>query len=105
MTSRQSLITRDDTFLGVCEGFGQDFGFNPLWLRLAFAVTLLFNPAVVVGTYLGLGLVVAFTHWLYPTVRRQGNTLAIAPATGSRIEIASSSQNHPDVREDFAIAA
>lgn len=105
MTSRQSLFTRDDTFLGVCKGLGQDFGFNPLWLRLAFALTLLFDPAAVIGTYLGLGLVVAFTHWLYPTVQRQSATPAMEPAAASRIESTATAQNHAEVQEDFAIAA
>jgi len=31
-----NLFRRRDTFFGICEAVGQDFGFNPLYLRLAF---------------------------------------------------------------------
>src|SRR3546814_1112596 len=31
-----NLFRRRDTFFGICEAVGQDFGFNPLWLRLDF---------------------------------------------------------------------
>ena len=34
MTTQTPLPLRNDTILGVCEAIGQDFGFNPLWLRL-----------------------------------------------------------------------
>src|SRR3546814_1952448 len=29
-----NLFRRKDTFFGICEAVGRDFGFNPLWLRL-----------------------------------------------------------------------
>ena len=64
--TRPALPLRHDTILGVCEAIGEDLGFNPNWLRLAFAASFYFNPAMVVGTYLALGAVVAVTRWLYP---------------------------------------
>lgn len=54
-----NLFMRDDTFFGVCQGIGDDFGFSPNWLRVVFGVTLLVNPPVVLAVYFGLGLVVA----------------------------------------------
>lgn len=54
----QNLFTRDDTFFGVCQGLGEDFGFNPNWLRLVFGVSLLWNPPVVLAAYGTLGLIV-----------------------------------------------
>ena len=39
-----NLFRRRDTFFGICEAVGQDFGFNPLWLRLAFVAPLFFFP-------------------------------------------------------------
>lgn len=59
-----ALPLRGDTLLGVCEAVGQDLGFNPTWLRIAFAMLLMWNPEVVVAAYLGLGVVVAITRWL-----------------------------------------
>lgn len=63
MTNQTPLPLRSDTILGVCEAIGQDFGFNPTWLRLAFIVPLFFAPYWAVGAYFGLGLIVAATHW------------------------------------------
>jgi phage shock protein C len=59
-----SVLTRDDTFFGVCEAIGEDFGFNPIWLRLGFALALFFNPVAAFGGYAAAGLVVAATRWL-----------------------------------------
>ena len=56
------LPLRNDPLLGVCEAIGQDFGFNPLYLRLAFIAPLFLAPAASVAAYLGLGVVVAATR-------------------------------------------
>ena len=66
---QSSLIARDDTFLGICEGLGEDFGFSPNWLRLALGVALIASPVAAISTYLGLGVVVAATRWLVPNPR------------------------------------
>lgn len=67
MTAKTTpLPLRNDTILGVCEAIGQDFGFNPLWLRLAFIAPLFVAPMATVGAYLGLGLVVAAVRWFAP---------------------------------------
>lgn len=65
-TQPTPLPLRGDTFLGVCEGIGQDFGFNPNWLRVAFASVFLASPVIVVATYLGLGVLVAVTRTFSP---------------------------------------
>ena len=61
-----NLFLRGDTMLGVCEGLGQDFGFHPNWLRLAFAGAFYFAPLGVIAAYLALGLVVAASRLLFP---------------------------------------
>lgn len=64
MTAKKTpLPLRNDTILGVCEAIGQDFGFNPLWLRLAFIAPLFVAPMMTVMTYLGLGLAVAAVRY------------------------------------------
>jgi phage shock protein C len=63
MTNQTPLPLRNDTILGVCEAIGQDFGFNPTWLRLAFIVPIFFAPVACVAAYLGLGVVVAATRY------------------------------------------
>ncbi len=64
--SRTPLPLRRDTFLGVFEAIGQDLGINPNWLRIPFAALILWNPEVIIGLYLALGLVVAATRWFFP---------------------------------------
>ena len=63
---QQNLFLRHDTIFGVCQGLGEDFGFNPTYLRLAFAGLFYFSPLWVVGTYLALGIAVALSRWLAP---------------------------------------
>ena len=64
--TKTNLMLRNDTILGVCEAIGQDFGFNPNWLRLAFCAPIYWNPALVIGVYLALGVLVAATRYAFP---------------------------------------
>ena len=73
-----NLLLRNDTILGVCEAIGQDFGFNPTSLRVAFVAPIYWNPALIVGAYLALGLVVAATRFAFPDRKRA--PAAAAPA-------------------------
>jgi phage shock protein C len=68
--ARPNLFLRDDTMFGVCEGLGEEFGFNPNYLRVVFAAGILWNPVVVIGVYLGLGAALALARWAYPKPRR-----------------------------------
>ena len=62
----RSLIARDDTLLGVCQAIGEDFGFNPLWLRIAFACVLFWSPIGAFAGYAVLGAIVAVSRWFAP---------------------------------------
>ena len=64
--TKTNLVLRNDTILGVCEAIGQDFGFNPNWLRIAFCAPIYWNPALVIGVYLALGVLVAATRYAFP---------------------------------------
>jgi phage shock protein PspC (stress-responsive transcriptional regulator) len=77
--SQPSLFTRDDTFFGVCEGLGEDFGINPLILRLAFTLLLFFNPIAAIGGYVAAGALVAIVRLLIPNPRTAAAAQA-APA-------------------------
>lgn len=68
--SQPSVIARDHTILGVCEALGEDFRFNPLWLRAALALGLLWNPLVMIYAYLGMGTIVLISRLLAPNPRR-----------------------------------
>ena len=61
-----ALPFRSDTILGVCEALGQDFGFNPTYLRIALASLVLWNSFAAIGIYLVLGVGVAVSRWIYP---------------------------------------
>jgi phage shock protein C len=96
-TAQPSLFARDHTILGVCEGLGEDFGFNPIWLRVPLAVLLLVNPAAVVATYLGLGLLVLVTRWIAPNPRSAAEA---RPAAAAEPAPAAN-----ELAEDLAVAA
>lgn len=66
---QQNLFLRNDTIFGICEGIGQDFGFNANYLRVALCSLLYFNPIAVIGGYFALGAAVALSRWLYPVPR------------------------------------
>jgi phage shock protein C len=59
---------RPDTFLGVCEAIGQDFGINANIIRVAFGACVLINPLAVVATYAILGVAVAVSRFVVPSV-------------------------------------
>lgn len=65
-TKTTALLDRSDTFLGVCEGIGQDFGFNANWLRIALGVGLLWNPMAMLGIYAALGVAVLASRLIFP---------------------------------------
>lgn len=65
-TNTTPLPLRNDTILGICEAIGEDFGFNPLWLRLAFVAPLFAAPMLTIAAYLALGVVVAASRYLVP---------------------------------------
>jgi len=66
--NEQALETRSvpDSLFGVCESIGRDFGFNALFLRLAFLILGLFSIPASIGAYALLGIGVAASRWLFP---------------------------------------
>jgi phage shock protein C len=60
------LPLRSHTILGVCEAIGEDFGFNPVLIRVPLAATVLWSPLMAIGGYLVLGAVVLLSRMLFP---------------------------------------
>jgi phage shock protein PspC (stress-responsive transcriptional regulator) len=60
------LPLRSDTILGVCQAIGEDFGFNPNFLRITLCVLVIWSPMVSFAIYFGLGLLVAASRLLFP---------------------------------------
>jgi phage shock protein PspC (stress-responsive transcriptional regulator) len=65
-TNQIALPLRSHTILGVCEAIGEDFGFNPTFLRIPLATMVLWNLGWAVGLYLGLGAIVLASRLLFP---------------------------------------
>jgi phage shock protein C len=63
--------TPQDNLFGVCNALGEDFGFNPLWLRLALAVTFLFAPVAIAIGYFAMGGAVLAARWMFPDPDRK----------------------------------
>ena len=87
-----NLFRRRDTFFGICEAVGQDFGFNALWLRLALIAPLFFFPVQTFAAYFGLGAIVLASRLLFP-----------APTATPSVPAAAEPATHP--AEELALAA
>jgi len=74
------LPLRQHTILGVCEAIGEDFGFNPIWVRVPFAASVLISPTMAVGAYLALGAVVMLSRVLFPRPKAAKVEIVVEPA-------------------------
>jgi phage shock protein PspC (stress-responsive transcriptional regulator) len=95
MDSQQDQVAlplRSHTILGVCEAIGEDFGFNPTFLRVPFAATVLLSPLWAIVGYFALGAVVLASRLLAPKPK----TVRAAPARQAE---------HANEQQDFAQAA
>jgi phage shock protein C len=101
MSSQETQVAlplRSHTILGVCEAIGEDFGFNPTWLRVPFAASVLLSPTMAVAAYLAVGLVVLASRLLFPKAKA-------APAAEAVEAAAASVANDASDREKLPIAA
>ena len=73
------LPLRAHTILGVCEAIGEDFGFNPVFLRIPLAVCVIWSPLVAFGSYFALGGVVLLSRVLFPLPKNEAPTASAAP--------------------------
>jgi phage shock protein PspC (stress-responsive transcriptional regulator) len=77
-----ALPLRSHTILGVCEAIGEDFGFNPIFLRIPLAASVIWNPAIALGTYFGLGVIVLASRLLFPKAKK-AEIVKAEPATAN----------------------
>lgn len=66
-----ALPLRSHTILGVCEAIGEDFGFNPIFLRAPLAASVILDPKIAIGVYLALGLIVLISRVIFPKPKAQ----------------------------------
>jgi phage shock protein PspC (stress-responsive transcriptional regulator) len=81
-----SIIARDDTLLGVCFALGEDFGFNPVYLRVMLALVVLWSLPAAIGAYAALGVLVAFSRWLAPDPVRAEAAAEASDGRGEPLE-------------------
>ena len=68
--NQTALPLRSHTILGVCEAVGEDFGFNPVFLRIPFAASVIYSPMMAIGAYFALGLIVLASRLLFPKAKQ-----------------------------------
>ena len=80
------LPLRAHTILGVCEAIGEDFGFNPNYLRIPLAASVLYSPMWAAIGYFALGVVVLASRLVFPTRKATVVTEAseVVPANEQR---------------------
>ena len=71
-----ALPLRSHTILGVCEAIGEDFGFNPVFLRIPFAASVIYSPTMAIAVYFALGAVVLASRLLFPKAKAEQNNAA-----------------------------
>ena len=81
-----ALPLRNHTILGVCEGIGEDFGFNPVFLRVPLAAMVIVNPLWAFAAYFVLGAVVLASRILFPDRKAAELQAAVKPAASAANE-------------------
>jgi phage shock protein C len=74
------LPLRSHTILGVCEALGEDFRFNPIFLRVVLAAAVLWSPTIAIGTYFALGGVVLLSRLMFPKPKQVAPVESTQPA-------------------------
>ncbi|MDQ8755511.1 PspC domain-containing protein [Sphingosinicella sp. LHD-64] len=95
MQTQGNLFTRDDTFFGVCQGLGEDLGFNPNWLRVALPVLAFFNPVAAIGAYAAGGVLVLATRLLVPNPRLPVTEVPTEVEAASPVEAQPATEREP----------
>jgi phage shock protein PspC (stress-responsive transcriptional regulator) len=84
--TRENLLTRDDTFFGVCAGLAEDLGFDPMWLRVPLGISILWNPTAAAAVYLAMALVVGASRLLFPAPRTAAGEVSGVEALAEKTE-------------------
>ena len=82
------LPLRSHTILGVCEAVGEDFGFNPTFLRVILAAMVLYSPMIAIGAYFALGAVVLASRLLFPNLKQASSAQTDPETTSEDLRLA-----------------
>ena len=64
MSTATAPAARKDNLLGICHAIGEDFGFNPIFLRIPLAVGIIFSAKWTLIAYAAMGLAVLASRLL-----------------------------------------
>jgi phage shock protein C len=78
-----ALPLRNHTILGVCEAIGEDFGFNPILLRVPLAAMVIVNPTWAFGAYFALGAIVLASRLLFPDRKAATKANVVQPTAAA----------------------
>jgi phage shock protein PspC (stress-responsive transcriptional regulator) len=88
MTTKPNLFFRPDTILGACQGFADDLGVSPLFIRVPLASIILFSPKVALGLYAALCVAVLASRLLFPARKVEVAVAASVEAVPASVEAA-----------------
>jgi phage shock protein C len=83
--STSNIFIRNDTIFGTCQAIGDDFGFNPNWLRVPLATLVVVSPFGVIGAYLALSLLVLLSRTIF-RAKEAPATLTVETAETTLVE-------------------
>jgi phage shock protein PspC (stress-responsive transcriptional regulator) len=98
--TEEAFSIEPDALFGVCQAVGEDFGFDPFYLRVALLGLLFFNPFAVIGAYVVLGAAVALARWLFPKPAQ-----ASAVELPARVEVQSFEQDTAEQQREPELVA
>lgn len=78
-----ALPLRSHTILGVCEAIGEDFGFNPVFLRIPFAASVIYSPMLAFGIYFALGAAVLGSRLIFPRKTAGDARVTVEPTSAN----------------------
>lgn len=84
---RPWLIARSDTFLGVCEGLGEDLGISGNWFRIAFALALFWSPLGAIAAYFAAGALVLLTRLIVRAPRPTAKVVSLPAKAAADCEV------------------
>jgi phage shock protein PspC (stress-responsive transcriptional regulator) len=85
---------RKDNLLGICHAIGEDFGFNPIFLRIPLAAMIIVSAKWTLIAYAAMGVAVLASRLL---IRK--------PKVAKPAALMISRPNSPETEKDMALAA
>ena len=58
------VMIREETLIGACQAMAEALGFNPLYLRILFALAILSSPVLALAAYAALTALTTVMRWL-----------------------------------------